>query len=269
MVRIVVCDIDNTLIPRHGELTAETISAINKLRENSILFGVASGRPYSQTKEIFKTWDINLDFVICANGCEIMDFKENKFSTYHLMKPEWFKEIIELMKPFNGNVTMVIDGIQYAQKVDETIKEACKYSGIEPIEVKSDEQFYVENSKIMIRIDRNRMEECEEYLSKHPSKFYKGFKTQPDLIEFTDINVSKASALIEYCKSKDIDIKEVWAFGDTSNDNEMLEVAGRGICLLNGTDDTKAIADDITEKTCADNGFADYLNKNLFNHCTC
>lgn len=29
------------------------------------------------------------------------------------------------------------------------------------------------------------------------------------------------------------------AFGDTSNDNDMLKVAGCGVCMINGTDDTK------------------------------
>lgn len=266
MVKIVVCDIDNTLIPRHGELTDETKNAIKKLQDLGILFGVASGRPYSQTKEIFKTWDgAKVDFAICANGCELIDFNKNTFNTYHLMKPEWFKEIVEFMKPFHGNATMVVDGVQIAQKVDDVIREACKYSGIEPVETKGDDEFYVENSKIMFRIDASQMADLEKYLEEHPSKYYKGFKTQPDLMEFANINVSKASALEEFCKDNNISMSDVWAFGDTSNDNEMLEAAGKGICLLNGSDDTKAIADDVTDKTCMDNGFADYLDKHLFN----
>jgi hydroxymethylpyrimidine pyrophosphatase-like HAD family hydrolase len=57
---------------------------------------------------------------------------------------------------------------------------------------------------------------------------------------------------------------EILAFGDTTNDNSMLEEAGWGVCLCNGSDDTKACADDVTRYSCREDGFADYLESWLF-----
>ena len=63
---------------------------------------------------------------------------------------------------------------------------------------------------------------------------------------------------------KEYDEEAVLAgFGDTSNDNEMISVAGLGVCLLNGSDDTKALANDITDLTCEEEGFADYVEKHI------
>ena len=62
----------------------------------------------------------------------------------------------------------------------------------------------------------------------------------------------------------DMSLEEVIAFGDTSNDNEMLKVAGTGVCMLNGSDDTKACADIITEKTCLEDGWADYMENHFY-----
>ena len=59
-------------------------------------------------------------------------------------------------------------------------------------------------------------------------------------------------------------LDEIIAFGDTSNDNEMLEVAGLGVCMMNGSDDTKAIADVITEKPCEEDGWAHYMENEFF-----
>lgn len=58
-----------------------------------------------------------------------------------------------------------------------------------------------------------------------------------------------------------MDLKDVMAFGDTSNDNEMLKVAGCGVCMINGTDDTKACANAITTYDNDHDGLAIYLEE--------
>ena len=63
------------------------------------------------------------------------------------------------------------------------------------------------------------------------------------------------------CELNDLDIKDVMAFGDTSNDNDMLKVAGCGVCMINGTDDTKACANAITKQDNDHDGLAIYLEE--------
>ena len=53
-------------------------------------------------------------------------------------------------------------------------------------------------------------------------------------------------------------------FGDTTNDNTMLE-AFYGVAMKNATEDTKAIAREITEYTAEEDGFARYLEDNILN----
>lgn len=118
-----------------------------------------------------------------------------------------------------------------------------------------------ENAKIMFRVDEAEMPLIEQYFKKHPSQHYKAFKTQNTLIEFSDKRISKAIALEKFCKNNKISLCSVMAFGDMSNDKEMLEISGWGVSLLNGSDDLKLIADDITEKDCENEGVADYLEK--------
>lgn len=264
MPKAIVADIDNTLVSKHEEMSGVTKDVISKLAKNHIYFGIASGRPYCQVDPLVKDWGIPVDFVISANGCELVELRTNSTKTFFMMKPEWFKEIIEFMKPFKANAMMVIDGIQNVQFVDEDVISSSKYMNKMPRVIKDISEYYIENSKIMFRVEPSQMDECEKYVNSHPSEFYKGFKTQPYLMEFANKNVSKAYALKEYCDSYSIDLKDVWAFGDTTNDNDMLIASGKGICMLNGSDDTKEIADEITDKTCKDDGFADYINKHLF-----
>ena len=53
------------------------------------------------------------------------------------------------------------------------------------------------------------------------------------------------------------------SFGDMSNDNELLRTAGWGVCMKNGSSDAKASANDITEYTNNENGFAQYIASNV------
>ena len=83
------------------------------------------------------------------------------------------------------------------------------------------------------------------------------------MIEFGDKNIKKACALEKFCEYNNISLEDVIAFGDTTNDNDLLEISGTGVCMLNGSDDTKTIADAITDLPCAEDGWADYIEKHI------
>ena len=50
-----------------------------------------------------------------------------------------------------------------------------------------------------------------------------------------------------------------------TNDISMLQAAGIGVCMLNGSEDAKAAADFISEKAADEDGWADYVEKNILN----
>lgn len=105
------------------------------------------------------------------------------------------------------------------------------------------------------------MPKAEAWVKEHPNPYYHGFKTQSTLLEFCDKRINKGYGLQKICELNDLDIKDVMAFGDTSNDNDMLKVAGCGVCMINGTDDTKACANAITKQDNEHDGLAIYLEE--------
>ena len=172
------------------------------------------------------------------------------------------------MKPFNLNIGVSIDEESWSAYEDEFVIRAKDYLGIDMKYCKSDdyhELYQKPAGKIIFRLDdESKMPEIEEYVKDRCPKGLIGFKTNSIAFEFTDERVNKGVALIEFCKNNNIAIEESWAFGDTSNDNEMLKAAGTGVCLLNGTDDTKACADYITEYDVENEGFSKFIEKYLF-----
>lgn len=65
-------------------------------------------------------------------------------------------------------------------------------------------------------------------------------------LEIGRAGVSKATALARFCAARGIDAAEVVAFGDNTNDVEMLAWAGHGVAMGNATPDAVAVADEVT-----------------------
>lgn len=266
--RLVICDIDSTLVMKHQSLTERGKAVIKKLQENGILFGVASGRPIEDLRKMVASWGVDpntIDVYIGMNGGSLWDKFHQEEYEYFMMKTEWLKETILEMKQFDGNPILYEPGTIVSIRPDEMVRLSSQASQ-RKIDFYEDVSrlWKYENGKIMFRVEEDVMPKVEEYFAKKNNEFYAGFKTQPTLFEFCDKRINKGYALEQFCAMNDMTLDEIIAFGDTSNDNEMLQVAGFGVCMLNGSDDTKAIADVISDKTCAEDGWADYMETHFF-----
>lgn len=261
-IRLVICDIDSTLVNSDRELTDKTREVISRLRKEGVYFGIASGRPLDELEKKAKLWgfDEQFDVLIGMNGSELWDGIHQREYSYFKLKKEWIKEIIEMMERFESNYFIYHHGYILCKKDDEMMHHSATSSDKEIVVMNDAADMYQEeNAKIMFRVSEDIMEDIETYVEEHPSPYYKGFKTQSTLIEFADGRVSKAYALKKFCEMNEIALEDVVAFGDTTNDNDMIECSGLGVCMCNGSDDTKAIADDITEKSNDEDGLAWYM----------
>ena len=68
-------------------------------------------------------------------------------------------------------------------------------------------------------------------------------QSAPQYIEVVAADSGKGNAVRALCRHLGIDVSRSVAFGDTTNDNSMLQAAGVGIAVDNATSDTKAVAD--------------------------
>jgi len=67
-----------------------------------------------------------------------------------------------------------------------------------------------------------------------------------DFGDFTQKHVNKGSAVAILLKKMGLNREDTYAFGDASNDIEMLQYCQTGVAMGNATDDLKAVADYIT-----------------------
>ena len=266
-IRLVLCDIDGTLYDWDRILSPRTIADINRLHEEGYAFGIASGRPYEELIHYAEDWGFSFpfDIIIGLNGAELYIERTRKLYSYYKLSRETLKKTMEVMSRFEANPFMYWHGKLLAVKMDAMIIKSSKTSQREIVIAKDPSELYAEeNVKIMFRMSEEETARAEAWLAEHPDPDYAAFKTQSTLIEFMDPRLSKGFAIREMQKLGEYEPHEILAFGDTTNDNSMLEEAGWGVCLANGSEDTKACADDVTRYSCRDDGFADYLESWLF-----
>lgn len=265
-IKVISSDIDGTIVGASHEINPETASKINELRNKGYVFGLASGRPANDISTKYQEWKIDkqFDFLIGLNGVELYDDSTSNTITYNPLRKEWIKEIIEMMLPFDVTVHMY-HADEYFSSAETERAWYSAFKNKRKFVVVPLSKFYEEESGgIMFRCPLEKMPQIEELLIKINSenRGYVGFKTQKDLVEFSNADANKGFALKKYCELHSIDINDVMSFGDTTNDNEMLKVS-HGVCMINGSDDTKACAEIITEKSVEENGFIDFVDRYL------
>ena len=268
-VRLIASDIDGTLLDKSKEITPATRSAIEALRDKGMIFGLASGRPAEDVLKKYEEWGIReqFDFIIGWNGAQLYDARTGQIETFNYLKKEWLHEIVDAMKDLDGKTDMYLPGVFLSDRTTEKTLRSVFHNKRKLVVASDPSDFYQQdNGGIMFRYDMEQMPAVEKRLQEINAAHseYIGFKTQPDIVEFSNIHSNKGYALKKYCEKYAIDLENCMAFGDTSNDNEMLKCC-HGICLKNGSDDTKACAEMITDKTIGEDGFADFAGRFLLN----
>ena len=78
--------------------------------------------------------------------------------------------------------------------------------------------------------------------------------------EISNNGVSKWKAIQYLAEKLDVSMEEIMAIGDSTNDMDMVQNAGLGIAMENGSPALKQIADEVTLSN-DENGVANVLNK--------
>ena len=266
-IRLVIADVDGTLVNDHRELSSYTKSVIERLHEQGILFGVASGRDYLQLLEDNECWgfDFPFDVTMGMNGGQVYIAESRKLYEYNKLSEETVKSIVEMMDPLDLNPFVYgPDHTMICRRIDSATEASGERNSMQLHFVKNISEFWEKPiPKIMYRTTESQMPAVYQWALDHPSDRYQAFKTQTTMLEFQDPHINKGTGLQHAVELLGIDLENVVAFGDMSNDNPMLELAGIGVCLKNGAQDTKACADYITDFTNNEDGLAKFVEKSL------
>ena len=254
--RIIFLDIDGTLTqPGSNTPPASALLAIRQAREAGHLVFLCTGRNYDMLLPLLK---YPFDGVIASSGGYVLCGNEVIYD--HPMPPEKLSQAMEILQK-NGIYRTVecVDG----SYTDEGFKEFLKRHAdqgqnsemlrwreqieaslrIRPMAEYKGQPVY---KIVMMAESRKQLEEPQRVLADSftfiiPQNGKYGYINA----ELISCGFNKGTAVRQVSAYYSIPPEDTIGFGDSINDREMLETTGLSICMENGSEEAKKIADEI------------------------
>ena len=233
MIKAIFFDIDGTILDGHNGIPKSTQIALVKLREKGIKTIICTGRGYSEAKPLnLKGFDdyILLNGQICYDDNDNIVFK----------KPIEDKEkLIELFNSKKFPFGLIDEKETYLNCIDDYVKLVHDSINLTMPVVKE-----YDGGDIYQALAYGKV---KDYIEKELPDFL-AVSWHFDGVDIVPKDSGKDKGIIEYCKLRNIDIKDTMSFGDGDNDREMLKTTGIGVAMGNAIDSVKVVADYITDR---------------------
>ncbi len=266
--KLLFIDIDGTLFDHEKDAIPESAKdAILNAKSKGHKIFLSTGRPYADIdKEIL---DFPLDGMIVSCGAVV--YVENK-PIYCKTYPQ--KELINLIQfMLNHDIGFSLDGIHKNYLSEEAFNclSGLMFKNNEDSELSrammaknncfTFEEMKEEDLKEVVKISifTKNKESCEKLFQKIPDSLT-GFMYKNNHLnlyngEISIKGITKATGLKQITSYLNKAIEDTIAIGDSLNDLDILQAAGLSICMGNGADECKEIAD-FTTRHISDDGLA-------------
>lgn len=244
--RLIVFDVDGTLVDDDQKLSENTINVIRKLQNKGLLISLATGKIYPSVEELLNLLNIRAP-IILANGAIIQKPNGDLISGTFL-SPDVLDVIIKSNRKFEADLALFTpDQIFVERETFNTDHIKCVFK--EKIQAIIDWQkvkkyFPVVCKTILInRNDQEIIDSLTIYLRESLDGKVTLSTGAPNSVETMPVGVSKKAGLLKLVEYLQISIEEVMVFGDQINDFGMIEIAGVGVAVGNAIDEVKNISD--------------------------
>lgn len=265
MIKLIASDLDGTIINAHGQCSAATVRAIERVRRDGVQFAICSGRPISSVLPLVDGWGLGhvTDYIIGSNGGEVLEKRTGRKVNAYTLDQDLIREIIDLYEPLGLIPTLYGEGdTLYIQRITPTAEKMADRVSMHLVQADIRSMLSKPEIKEMMVVEPEDMAKVEEFYMDHRDLRYIGFKTAVDLFEFNHPLLAKDVGVRILGAKMRIEPDQMMAFGDTTNDVDMLKYVKYGVAMANGTQDAKDAAWAVAPGV-DDDGFSRYLNEHL------
>ncbi|GEM_PF-873658 len=250
-IRLIVSDLDGTLLDPDGQLPLHILDEIARLREIGIGFTIISGRPRPFLQELSTTLGINLPIVAC-NGGVVM--QNGQILVQESFPMRTTRKIMEKARALKATVLYYHDDKAFAMEETPWIvkqKGTVREFTLHIPEESEWEYGFLEKISILYKGQRQIFQEIKPYLDE--------LHTQLSIVRYGENSceimakgVDKSMGLLAISKITCIPIDQIMVIGDDENDIGMLREAGIGVAVANASLGAKSAATYLCEASHTD-----------------
>lgn len=250
MIRLIVSDLDGTLLRDDHTLSDYTKAVIHRVSEQGIDFMLATGRIFGGARKYARQLNLNTPILAC-NGALIKE-AEGKLIYGKPLLDGTLDEVFRLLTEKNLYFHCYGEENFYTKKFSGSLSSFYSFDSglpddrfpmveINPMELIGKDAVYKVLARCEGEENRRELYGCLTEIAgtSVTVSWYNSFDICAD-------EVSKAAAIDRYAKEKGISPSEIMCFGDNYNDIDMIRYAGLGITLENGVNEIKEAADYVT-----------------------
>lgn len=250
LCKLVVADVDGTLVEQDGDIVPEVHAAVAEFRAAGGIFTLATGRPVSGVGHYVRALGLDVP-VIVFNGAQVYDFRGGRPLLSRTLPLELARDALELARrypvdPFLYAGTEILVGA-VTPRVEAYMRKdrvRCRPVGdlvafLDSTAVPPPKLLFYGDVDASLRL-------MEELRARHPG--VNGVQSDADFVELLPHGVSKGSALEWLAGRLGVPLQAVMAIGDHHNDLDMLRRAGLGVAVANAAEPVRAAARWVTAR---------------------
>jgi Cof subfamily protein (haloacid dehalogenase superfamily) len=246
MIRLLVTDVDGTLLDNNSEIPELNKQALFDCIKNDIEIIVATGKSIGAVLPIIQSFDLKLP-QITLNGAVVVDEALNVINAVKI-DPDHFNTVIKTIKEKGYNPLIALpDGTIFYEKYEQSLKVFEDIN--EPIfETENIEKPEYADNCVSISVAIKEDDPLDGYLRQKFSDVLQIVRSGKYFFDILNNKATKGNALGFICNIYGIRKKEIAVFGDSYNDLSMFEHAGMRIAVRNSYPEVIKKADYITEE---------------------
>jgi len=264
-IKLVVSDLDGTLLSGNGTIGEESKGLIKELRKHDVHFSFATGRLHSAVKDIANELEID-NPIISLDGSVIVDYPTNKTIFESFIKEKYVKKAIKYAENNPIHIALCHADAIYFTDTNSVIPKMLGKFGAEYKAVDSYENYLDNTLEIVYTSDVRESIEFVRDRFRFPStvgcstSFFKSHSYRGLFyLEIKKTGSTKGKGLKRLLKHMKINPKETVVLGDWYNDISMFESKAVKVAVANSIPELRRKADHVTEKTNDEDGVAGFL----------
>ncbi len=264
MIRLVMTDLDGTLLREDKTVSERNIAAIRSLKEQGIQFGIATGRPLIGVYHMLERWGIReyCDCLVGMNGVQLYDVMQDKKIEQHLLDGNSIRAIVNYYNGLDVTFGIYKGEVLYANRQNAFLHKLASQVGFDFVVCDYETMYTKPQTKLLIMCEPHLMADVAARAELLSLPQVNGFQSSGYLFEWMNANASKSLGISQICAMRGYTMQDVVVFGDHDNDLEMLRDAGIGVCMANGSERAKQAADVLTLSN-EEDGLAVYVETKI------
>ncbi|WP_162140197.1 HAD family hydrolase [Haploplasma axanthum] len=257
MKNLIALDLDDTLLTSQKNISPLTKEAIINLSDKGYKFVIATGRSFNGAKKYHK--ELNLETPIVSNNGSLVTFPDGKKLAEYMPESE-IKDIIDSIKEYAVTIIINLEDSIHSHNFNKELEVLFNGASINEI-VELDFNNIPKNvlNLVVLINEENRTKFEKIFENKRIKQRYWGTYDGECFYDLYLSDISKYSALKKVLNHYNLTKDDLIAFGDSSNDIEMLSNAKIGIAMKNAHKHVKEKANEETDFDNNNDGIGHYL----------